>query len=116
LIYNVELTTYFKNQIKHLAKKYPKSMPEFEDAIGELEKGNLLGIEYDNLSLPNDQSVYKVMVANIDTQRSAKNGFRFIYYIIKNECQIYVLSVYSKSDMENLKQSQIKDLIKKYCE
>ena len=114
--YNVTLTSYFKNQIKRLSKKYPKSMPEFENAISELENGNLIGIQYDNLSLPEDQNVYKVMVANIDTKRSAKNGFRFIYYIIKNEYQIYVLSAYSKSEMENLRQSQIKELIKTYCE
>jgi predicted P-loop ATPase/GTPase len=96
-------------------KRYPKSEDEFKQIIQQLEDGIIVGTPYNNLGLPIDENVYKVMVANIDTKRSAKNGFRFIYYLIKNESEIYLLSVYSKIDLENLRQSDIIKLIKKYC-
>jgi hypothetical protein len=80
-----------------------------------MENGELLGTPYDNLGLPDNENVYKVMVANIDANKSPKSGFRMIYYVIKDET-IYLLAVYSKNEMENLKQSEIKILIKRYCE
>ena len=55
------------------------------------------------------------MVANIDANRSPKNGFRMIYYAIKNDRLIYMLAVYSKKEISNLKQHEVKDLIRKYC-
>jgi mRNA-degrading endonuclease YafQ of YafQ-DinJ toxin-antitoxin module len=113
-LYYIEYTSNFKNQFKRLIKKYPKSETEFKLILEELEKGNLLGVAYDNLGLPETEDVFKIMVANVDTNRSPKNGFRLIYYVIKNDT-IFLLAVYSKSEVSNLKQSEIKTLIKKYC-
>ena len=84
-MYDIEYTSYFKNQFKRLLKKYPKSEDEFRKVFEELENGNLIGTAYDNLGLTIDKDVYKVMVANIDANRSPKNGFRMIYYAIKND-------------------------------
>ena len=47
--------------------------------------------------------------------RSAKNGFRMIYYAIKNDELIYMLAVYAKKEVQNLKQSEVKELLRKYC-
>ena len=114
-MYDIEYTSNFKNQFKRLLKKYPKSEYEFKKVFEELENGNLIGTAYDNLGLAIDEDVYKVMVANIDANRSPKNGFRMIYYAIKNNKLIYMLAVYSKKEVSNLRQSEVKELIKKYC-
>ncbi len=55
------------------------------------------------------------MVANIDANRNPKNGFRMIYYVIKNNKLIYMLTVYFKKEVSNLKQNEVKELIRKYC-
>lgn len=113
-MYNIEYTSNFRNQFKRLLKKYPKSESVFKEVIEKLENGEFIGAAYDNLGLPDDQDVYKVMVANVDANRSAKNGFRLIYYVIKDDL-VYLLAVYSKKEIANLKQSEVKDLIKKFC-
>ncbi len=114
-MYDIEYTSNFKNQVKRLLKKYPKSKDEFIKIFEQLEKGELIGDAYDNLGLPEDEDVYKVMVANIDANRSPKNGFRVIYYAIKNNEIIYMLAVYAKKEVQNLKQSEVKELLRKYC-
>lgn len=114
-MYDIEYTSNFKNQLKRLLKKYPKSENEFREVFEELENGNLIGTAYDNLGLKDGEDVYKVMVANIDANRSAKNGFRIIYYVIKNDELIYMLAVYSKKEVANIKQSEVTELIRKYC-
>lgn len=114
-MYNIKYTSNFKNQFKRLLKKYPKSEDEFRKVFEELENGNLIGVAYDNLGLEEGEDVYKVMVANIDANRSPKNGFRMIYYAIKNDELIYMLGVYSKKEVSNLRQSEVKELIRKYC-
>ena len=100
---------------KRLLKKYPTSEDEVKKVFEELENGNLIGVAYDNLGLDEDEDVYKVMVANIDANRSPKNGFRMIYYAIKNDELIFMLAVYSKKEVSNLRQSEVKELIRKYC-
>lgn len=114
-MYDIEYTSNFKNQFKRLLKKYPRSEEEFRQVFEKLESGDLIGIAYNNLGLEENKDVYKVMVANIDANRSPKNGFRMIYYAIKNDRLIYMLAVYSKKEISNLKQHEVKDLIRKYC-
>jgi hypothetical protein len=115
ILYQIEYTSNFKNQFKRLLKKYPKSREEFMEVFEQLERGELIGVAYDGLGLPEDEDVYKVMVANIDANRSSKNGFRMIYYAIKNDELIYMLAVYAKKEVQNLKQSEVKELLRKYC-
>lgn len=38
-----------------------------------------------------------------------------IYYAIKNDELIFVLAVYAKKEVSNLRQSEVKELIRKYC-
>lgn len=114
-MYDIEYTSNFKNQFKRLLKKYPKPEDEFREVFEELENGNLVGVAYDNLGLKEGEDVYKVMVANIDANRSAKNGFRIIYYAIKNDKLIYMLAVYAKKEVQNLRQSEVGELIRRYC-
>ena len=114
-MYDIRYTSNFKNQLKRLLKKYSRSTDEFEGIFEQIEQGNFVGVPYDNLGLPEEENVYKVMVANIDAKRSAKNGFRVIYYVIKNDELVYMLAVYAKKEISNLKQSEVKELIRKYC-
>lgn len=114
-MYYIEYTSNFRNQFKRLLKKYPNSEDEFKKIFEKIENGDLVGVAYNNLGLPQNEDVYKVMVANIDANRSPKKGFRMIYYAIRSDRLVYMLAVYSKKEVENLKQSEVIELLRKYC-
>ena len=111
-MFTVEPTKQFEREYKRIIKKYPKSKETFEDIFEELEKGNLIGDEYPDLGLPADEMVCKIKAANVDANKGKSGGFRIIYYAVINNEWIYLLSIYSKSDTTNVKQSEIKEILK----
>ena len=64
----------------------------------------------------NNQKVIKVRIANTDTKVGKSNGYRMIYYAIKEDETAYLLSIYYKKDDKRiLNNSEIKELVEKYC-
>lgn len=66
----------------------------------------------------NDENnkVIKVRIANTDTRMGKSNGYRMIYYAIKDDLSAYLLSIYYKKDDKRvLTNEEIKELVKKYC-
>lgn len=56
-------------------------------------------IEYHGLNLKDDnKNIIKVRAVNTDMKRGASDGYRIIYYAIKNEETIFLLTIYSKKD------------------
>lgn len=63
-----------------------------------------------------DNKVIKVRAANTDTKAGKSNGYRIIYYAIKEDMQVYMLSVYYKKDDKRvLSNKEIIELVNKYC-
>lgn len=68
------------------------------------------------VKLPNGKDSYKVRATNSDTKAGKSNGYRIIYYAIKNDKEVYLLTVYYKKDEKRIpSKQQIIDLINKYC-
>lgn len=64
----------------------------------------------------NDNKVIKVRIANTDTRMGKSNGYRMIYYAIKEDMTVYLLSIYYKKDDKRvLSDNEIVDLVKEYC-
>ncbi len=95
-------------------KRYTKIDDDVSRIVTELESGNLLGDEITNLRLPNYESIYKVRLANTSANFGKSNGFRLIYYVVKNDTEIYLLTIYSKKDKENITNREILDIINSY--
>lgn len=87
---------------------------DLQPVIDELEKGNFLGDEIPGLKLPSTESSYKVRVANSNTNVGKSNGYRLIYYVVKNEETVFLLTVYYKKDKENISANEIIALINEY--
>lgn len=115
--YSIFITPQFKKDIKYYKnkKKYYKITNDLDEIIEELKIGNLLGNKIPNLNLKEEESVYKVRTINSSIKVGKSNGFRLIYYVIKNNKEIYLLTVFSKKDHNNIPNSQIVKLIKRYC-
>ncbi len=64
----------------------------------------------------NNNKVIKVRVANSDTKMGKSNGYRIIYYAVRNDGKVYLLTIYYKKDDKNIPTNkEIEKLVKKYC-
>lgn len=114
--YEVIPTTKFENDLKYYIRKknYRKINQDISPIMADLENGKLVGDEIAGLELPEGESSFKVRAANTSTKQGKSNGFRIIYYVVKDDKFIYLLTIYSKKDNESLDNSVLKELIKKY--
>lgn len=84
--------------------------------IKELEKGNLTGSEFPELKIPADGHTFKVRLANTDTRAEQFNGYRIIYYTVRDDEEVYLLAIYYKKDDNRILANQeIIELVETYC-
>lgn len=70
------------------------------------------GLEFNDAN----NKIVKVRVANTDTRMGKSNGYRMIYYAIREDMTIYLLSIYYKKDDKRiLTNKDIADLVKQEC-
>ena len=49
-----------------------------------------------------EQYTYKVRAVNTNANVGKSNGYRMLYYVIKNDREIFLLTIYSKKDNERI--------------
>jgi len=94
----------FKKSIKKLAKKYKNIAHDLKELQNELLNNPKAGIELGNYC-------YKIRVANSSVPTGKSGGFRVVYYR-KIEDTLYLMEIYSKSDMENITDEKILEILK----
>lgn len=109
--YTIDYSEKFKKQLKQLRKKYPHCGNVVKEYIERLEQGEILGEPYDNLGLPPNEDIYKLRVPNPDAKKGTSGGFRVIYYLIRDDKYIDLLVIYSKLEVDNITQTEIKEII-----
>ena len=96
-------------------KKFKHIIDDVEEVVSDLEKGNLVGDAIPGLTF-DDNITVKVRVANTDTKVGKSNGYRVIYYAVKSNCEIYLLTIYYKKDDNRIPTNkEIEMLVKEYC-
>ena len=114
--YRIVPTNKFKSDVRHYKKKYKNIADDLDKVIKELEKGNLLGTPIPHIEMAdNNNNVIKVRVANSDIPCGERGAYRIIYYAVKSDGTIYLLSVYSKRDKENIPNKEIQKIILDEC-
>lgn len=116
MCYEIIPTKKFNEDVKFYVKKkkYSKIMDDIDDILVKLEDGELVGDEISDLHLSN--STYKVRAANTNTKSGKSNGYRLIYYVIKDNKEIFLITIYSKKDSNNIPTSgEIVGWIEEYC-
>lgn len=116
--YEIIPTNKFEEDIRFYKKKrkFIHIDDDVNTVVEEIEKGNLIGDILYDLKLPDGEDTYKVRAANTDTNVGKSNGYRIIYYVLKNDKEIYLLTVYYKKDDKRIpSKSEISKLVKKYC-
>lgn len=98
----IKYTDNFLKEVKKLSKRYKLIKNDLKVAIEEIENGNF-GIDL-------GFNLYKKRVANSSVPTGKSGGFRIIIYK-KIENNIYLVSIYSKSDKETINDKELRELI-----
>jgi mRNA-degrading endonuclease RelE of RelBE toxin-antitoxin system len=104
MIFNVIPTPHFKRQAKRLLKRYPslsEELSEFEKSLqANPEQGTPLG-----------NKVYKIRLAIKSKGKGKSSGARIITYVVTSDLEVYLLSIYDKSDVSIIDDKTLKALV-----
>ncbi|MCC5929444.1 MAG: type II toxin-antitoxin system RelE/ParE family toxin [Cyclobacteriaceae bacterium] len=104
--FEVELTEHFKKEARKLTKKYRSLKTELEALGEELAKNPTTGT-------PLGHDVYKVRLSIASKGKGKSGGARVITFVKVVKEKVYLVSIYDKSQLDNLTKEQILELMKK---
>lgn len=110
-------TEQFEKDVQYYLKKkkFKNILDDISKVVDELENGNLIGDVIPGLSFDDNETI-KVRMANTDTKVGKSNGYRMIYYAVKSDCEIYLLTLYYKKEDNRIPTNkEIETLVKEYC-
>ena len=103
--YKVDTIAPFRKEAKKLIKKYPSLKSELIELESQLSSDPTIGT-----ALGND--CYKVRLAIASKGKGKSGGARVITHLYIAQDTVFLLSIYDKSDQENISDKQIQDLLK----
>ncbi len=103
--FNVIVTTGFKKHAKSIGKKHHSLKSDLESLIDSLEQkplqGELLG-----------RDCYKIRMAISSKGKGKSGGSRVITCVKIVDQDVYLLTIYDKSDKENISDKELDELLK----
>jgi mRNA-degrading endonuclease RelE of RelBE toxin-antitoxin system len=103
--FNVKTISVFDRQAKRLAKKFPSLKKELQTLFSELKEDPTKGT-------PIGHDCQKVRLAIASKNKGKSSGARVIIHVVIKDDTAYLLTIYDKSELENLTKSEILKLIK----
>lgn len=104
--YNVLVTAFFERELKALAKKHRSLKKDLAGLIEQLEQQPTTGTELGN-------NCYKIRLAIASKGKGKSGGARIITHVRVTNTTVYLLSIYDKSEMDNISDNTIKERLKK---
>ncbi len=96
----------FDSQLKRLIKKYPSIRKEIKKLGDELFENPFQGVSI-------GKSCYKIRLAIASKGKGKSGGARVITYIHVAESNLYMLSIYDKSEKADLEKDELYILLNK---
>ncbi len=103
--YDIVALVTFSLKLKKLAKKYKKIKFDLQDLTKELSANPKLGISLQH-------NCYKIRVANSSVPTGKSGGFRIIYYFVDINNKVFLMTIYSKTQKDNLSENELLELLK----
>jgi mRNA-degrading endonuclease RelE of RelBE toxin-antitoxin system len=103
--YKIIPTEKFKKEAKRLLKKYTSLKDDLVELNNELLNNPTLGISLGNNS-------YKIRLAIKSKAQGKSGGARVITYLLTENKEIYLLTIYDKADFDTIEDKNIKAIIK----
>lgn len=104
MTYNIYTIAYFDKQFKHLSKKYPSLKSDLTNLIKQLQTEPLTGTPLGN-------DCHKIRLKITSKGRGKSAGARVITYVTINETNIYLLSIYDKSEQSSVSDAELLRLL-----
>lgn len=104
--YEIVSSKNFERNFKHLFKKYRSLKNDIVDLIKELRRNPTLGDDLGN-------NTRKVRMAITSKGKGKSGGARIItyhWYIDEARKKLYLLTIYDKSEQDNISESEIQKL------
>jgi len=103
--FNVYTTDFFDKELKRLSKKYPSIKNDFKVLIDSIRdnptQGQALG-----------KDCYKIRMAITSKGKGKSGGSRLIYCVKIVAGSVFLLSIFDKSDKENISDKELNELLR----
>lgn len=103
--YNLIPTPNFAKELKKLAKKYPSLKNDLAQLGKEILEDSTLGTAIGH-------QCYKIRLAIKSKGKGKSGGARVITYVLKEDERIFLISIYDKSDQDNISDKKLLELLK----
>ena len=103
--YRITTIPSFDKELKSLAKKHRSIKLDLAQLGIELSENPKTGVEI-------IENCFKIRMAISSKRKGKSGGARVITYVYVQLETVYLLSIYDKSDEENISDKEIRDLIK----
>ena len=103
----ITYTPDFAKALKHLAKKYKSIKTDYAQLLSDLRSNPFLGVELGH-------HLRKVRMSIASKGKGKSGGARVITYIVilaETDTEIKLLTIYDKSERENLTDKELVDLM-----
>jgi len=94
----------FKNDVKTLQKKYKNIFRDLNELNRTLQNNPRAGIPLGN-------NCFKIRLGNSSVPTGKSGGFRIIYYFLSNDRIIFLMTIFSKSDQNNISDKKIGQIL-----
>ena len=105
-MYDILSLAEFGKNFKKLKKRYKSITKDILEVKKILKKNPKSGIEL-------GQGFYKTRIKNSDKNKGKSAGYRVISYFIDSDEVVYLVTIYDKSDSENIPIDQLEKIIKR---
>lgn len=102
--YEVIAIPTFRRELKKLAKKYPSIKSDLSILIEKLQENPNLGISLGN-------HCRKIRMAISSKGKGKSGGARLITYLYYSQKTVFLLTIYDKSNKENISDKELNDLL-----
>ncbi len=103
--YSIKTIPRFEKNLKKLAKKYPSLKIEYTHLLKTLRKNPQQGVSLGN-------NCYKIRLAIASKGKGKSGGARIITNFIVTDKVVFLLSIYDKSNKENITDKELKELLR----
>ena len=106
--YKIETIPRFEKDVKKLKKKFPKIKSDLVNFVNQLLLNPKMGIDL-------GKNIFKVRIPNSSIPTGKSGGFRIITYY-KKDSILYLVTIYSKTEQDNILTDKLKRIIKEEIE